>query len=138
MADEPDRRKFLKVATCAVGGGLGVVAAVPALRLLGDPAGKTTVSAPTTPLEVGALDRFEIGGDPRRVDVIAPLVKDGWTTARDVVLGSAWIRRLEDRKLEAFSAVCPHLGCAIDFDGKAYLCPCHDSAWDVAGTRQKG
>ena len=29
MADDPDRRGFLKVATCALGGGLGLVVAVP-------------------------------------------------------------------------------------------------------------
>lgn len=149
MADRddpgPDRRKFLKVATtCAVGGGVGLAVGVPALGLLAGPASATTVTTPTEPLDLGPLDRFKIGGDPRRVEVVAPVVQDGWTSARDVVLGAAWIRRLDDQKLEAFSSVCPHLGCAIGYVRGAapgaghYLCACHDSKFDVAGARTAG
>ena len=90
MADESDRRGFLKVATCALGGGLGLVIAAPALRLASAPAERSTVITPTEPIDVGAADRFKVGAQWRRVDVIAPVVKDAWTTARDVVLGAAW------------------------------------------------
>lgn len=140
--DDPDRRKFLKVATCALGGGVGLVAAVPALRLITDPGGKITVTTPTEPLDLGPLETFRVGGDPRRVDVIAPVVKDGWTSARNVVLGAAWIRRTAETKVEAFSAVCPHLGCAIGWEkaqsGGHFLCPCHDSTFAISGERQTG
>jgi Rieske Fe-S protein len=36
--------------------------------------------------------------------------------------------------------VCPHLGCAIGWDAakKNFLCPCHDSRFDAAGTRMTG
>lgn len=136
--DDPNRRKFLKVATCALGGGVGLVAAVPVLRLIIDPAGKTTVTAPTEPLDLGLVDRFRVGAAPRKVEVIAPMVKDGWTSARDVVLGAAWVRRTEPTKIEALSAVCPHLGCTIGWDGDGFLCPCHDSRFDVTGARQTG
>ena len=35
----------------------------------------------------------------------------------------------------AFTAECPHLGCAINLsaDGKSFLCPCHASAFDFDG-----
>jgi Rieske Fe-S protein len=58
----------------------------------------------------------------------------------DVVIGSAWIRRTGDQQVEAFSAVCPHLGCTIGWDAakKNFLCPCHDSRFDAAGTRMTG
>lgn len=143
--DDPDRRKFLKVATtCAVGGGAVLAVGVPSLRLLAHGAGTVTVTTPTEALDLGPVDRFKVGGDPRKVDVIAPLVRDGWTSARDVVLGSAWVRRVDAGRIEALSAVCPHLGCAIGWvkDAKAggghYLCPCHDSRFDLAGARQTG
>ena len=135
---DPDRRKFLKVATCAVGGGVGLVMAAPVIGLVVDPAGKTTVTAPTAPLDLGSADRFRIGAPPVKVDVIAPMVKDGWTSARDVVLGAAYIRRTSPTTVEALSAVCPHLGCAIGFDGQKFLCPCHDSRFDVTGARETG
>ncbi|HSS01305.1 MAG TPA: Rieske 2Fe-2S domain-containing protein [Kofleriaceae bacterium] len=139
MADE-DRRKFLKVATCAIGGGVGLAVAGPVLTLLADPAGKTTVTTPTAPLDLGLAEQFRVGAEPRRVDVVAPIVKDAWVASRNVVLGAAWIRRTAPDKLVALSAVCPHLGCAIGWDAAArnFLCPCHDSRFSVSGDKMTG
>src|SRR5690242_19221358 len=111
MADN-DRRGFLKIATCALGGGLGLVVVSPVIRLVVDPADKDTVTTPTEPIDLGAAERLR-AGTWRRFDVIAPVVRDAWTTARDVVLGSAWLRRTSETKLEALSATCPHLGCSV-------------------------
>jgi menaquinol-cytochrome c reductase iron-sulfur subunit len=138
--ERPDRRRFLQLATCAIGGGVGLVAAVPVIRLVTAPTGLQTVTSPNEPLDVGADARIKAGGPPQRVDVVAPVVQDAWSAAHDVLLGAAWVRRLSDGKLQAFSAVCPHLGCAIGWDAAAgnYLCPCHDSRFDVAGARLSG
>jgi len=139
MPDD-DRRKFLKVATCAIGGGVGLAVAAPVLTLLADPAGKVTVTTPTTPLDLGLAEQFRVGAEPRRVDVVAPIVKDAWMAARNVVLGAAWIRRTAPDKVVALSAICPHLGCAIGWDSSAgnFLCPCHDSRFSVGGDRLTG
>jgi menaquinol-cytochrome c reductase iron-sulfur subunit len=139
MADE-DRRKFLKVATCAIGGGVGLAVVAPALTLLAAPAGKITVTTPTAPLDLGLVEQFRVGAEPRKIDVVAPLVKDAWTAARDVVLGAAWVRRTAPDKLVALSAVCPHLGCAVGWDTAAgnFLCPCHDSRFSPEGARLTG
>lgn len=139
MADE-DRRKFLKVATCAIGGGVGLAVVGPVLTLLADPAGKITVTTPTTPLDLGPAEQFRVGAEPRKVDVVAPIIRDAWAAARNVVLGAAWVRRTAPDKLVALSAICPHLGCAIGWDTGAgnFLCPCHDSRFSVAGDRLNG
>ncbi len=139
MADD-DRRKFLKVATCAIGGGVGLVVAAPVLSMLADPAGKTTVTTPTEPIDIGAAERFPVGGDPRKVDIVAPIIKDAWKAARNVVLGAAWIRRTAPDKIEALSAVCPHLGCAVAWDAAAknFLCPCHESRFAIGGDKLTG
>ena len=139
MADE-DRRTFLKVATCAVGGGVGLVVAAPVIRLLVDPAGKITVTSPTAPLDLGLAEEFRAGAEPRKVDIVAPIVKDAWMASRNVVLGAAWIRRATPDKLVALSAVCPHLGCSVGWDSAArnFLCPCHDSRFSVAGDKLTG
>jgi menaquinol-cytochrome c reductase iron-sulfur subunit len=136
----PDRRGFLKVATCALGGGVGLVTVAPVLRLVLAPREMVTVSTPSDPLDAGDPERFRVGDPPQRVDLIAPVVKDAWTAARDVVLGSAWIRRARADQLVALSAVCPHLGCAVSWDAAAgnYLCPCHDSRFAVEGERLTG
>lgn len=139
MADD-DRRKFLKIATCAIGGGVGLVVVAPVLTLLVDPAGKVTVTTPSSPLDLGQLEQFQLGADPRKVDIVAPIIKDAWLAARDVVLGAAWIRRTARDKVVALSAVCPHLGCGVAWDpGVAnFLCPCHDSRFSVEGDKLTG
>jgi Rieske Fe-S protein len=131
MADDPDRRGFLKVATCALGGGLGLVIAAPALRLCVAPSGADTVHTPSDPIDLGAVDHVRVGQQWRKLDIVAPVVTDAWTTARDIVLGSAFVRRVTEVKVEALSATCPHLGCAVGLDPQAnnFRCPCHNSRW---------
>jgi len=113
---------------------------VPVTRLVLAPADMQTVTVPTEPMDVGDETKFRVGADPRRVDLIAPVVQDAWSAAHDVLIGSAWVRREQDGKLKAFSAVCPHLGCAVGWDATAknFLCPCHDSRFDPAGGRMTG
>jgi menaquinol-cytochrome c reductase iron-sulfur subunit len=139
MADE-DRRRFLKVATCAIGGGVGLAVAAPFVTLLAAPAGKVTVTVPTEALDLGAAEQFRAGAEPRKVDVVAPMVKDAWIAARNVVLGAAWIRRTAPDKIVALSAICPHLGCSIGWDASAgnFLCPCHDSRFSPEGNKLTG
>jgi len=139
MADE-DRRKFLKVATCAIGGGVGLAVAGPVLTLLADPAGKTTVTTPNAPLDLGPAELYRAGAEPRRVDIVAPVIKDAWMAARNVVLGAAWVRRTAPDKIVALSAICPHLGCAVGWDPGAgnFLCPCHDSRFSPEGQKLTG
>ena len=112
---------------------MGLVIAVPALRVCVAPTNAQTVTTPSDPIDVGAIERIKVGAPWQRLDVIAPLVKDAWTTAHDVALGSAWVRRPNEQKLEALSSVCPHLGCAVGFDGQTFLCPCHNSKWSDSG-----
>jgi len=134
---DPDRRKFLSLTTCAIGGGVGVVAIAPLVRLVVDPAGKQTVSSPREPLDLGPASRFV--AEPTKVEIVAPVIKDAWAAARDVVLGAAYIRRVGDG-FDARSAVCPHLGCAVAFDRAQnnYLCPCHDSRFALDGAKLSG
>src|ERR1044071_7044574 len=139
MPDE-DRRKFLKVATCAIGGGVGLAVRGPLLPLPAEPAGRITVTTPNTPLDLGPADGFRAGGEPRKIDIIAPIIQDAWTASRNVILGAAWVPRPAPDKLLALSAVCPHLGCAIGWDTSAgnFLCPCHDSRFSPEGEKLNG
>ena len=54
-------------------------------------------------------------------------------------VGSAWVLR-EGDKLTAYSSVCPHLGCAVDFDtdDTKFKCPCHHSVFDLTGKVEGG
>ncbi len=134
VADEPDRRKFLKLATCGVGAGVGLAVGVPTLSMVVDPHRRHTVTTPTEPIDLG--DAARLGPSWQRMDVIAPFVRDAWVSAQDVVLGTAWVRKRD--KIEALSGVCPHLGCAVGWQAerKTFLCPCHDSVFGENGERQ--
>jgi len=45
-----------------------------------------------------------------------------------------------DNTLKAFSAVCPHLGCIVHWNGdeKSFDCPCHGSRFDTDGSVTNG
>lgn len=137
---DPGRRRFLKLATCGVGVGLGAVIAVPAARYLLYPVGKRIVTAGADPIEVANLRQLPQDGRPVQVRVVASSIRDGWSSVNDVPLGSAWLRRIGDREVQALSAVCPHLGCAVAFDPAStkFKCPCHESAFDPTGKRLSG
>lgn len=137
MADESDRRTFLKLATCGLGVGVGAAAGLPTLSMLVDPSGRQTVTTPKDPIDLGNPARLT--GDWQRFDVVAPVVRDAWSSAQHVVLGAAWLRT-KAQKVEALSAVCPHLGCAVGWQAatRSFLCPCHDSAFAENGDTKGG
>jgi len=134
----PDRRKFLKLATCGIGGAVGLTAIAPALSLVVHPSRIQTVTTPRDPIDIG--DVGMLGREWRKVDVIAPEVRDAWVTARNVLLGAAWVRKPDKGAPEALSGVCPHLGCPVGFEPakQQFLCPCHDSYFGANGEIGKG
>jgi menaquinol-cytochrome c reductase iron-sulfur subunit len=132
------RRRFLKIATCALGGGIGATVAVPAIRYILYPVGEHTVTTADEPIDALPESRLEPGAPPIRVGLVAPSERDAWGTVESVPLGAAWLLRPDKGPIQAFSAVCPHLGCAIGFDGTIFRCPCHDSSFSLTGERLGG
>lgn len=67
-----------------------------------------------------------------------PVIKarqDAWMNYPPEPVGSVWLIRDEDQTVAAFTAECPHLGCAVNLaqDGKSFSCPCHNSGFDLSG-----
>lgn len=58
---------------------------------------------------------------------------DGWKVTSEK--STAWVVKLPDSKVVAYTPQCTHLGCAYhwDEDNKNFLCPCHTSTFDVHG-----
>ncbi|PRQ07405.1 QcrA and Rieske domain-containing protein [Enhygromyxa salina] len=139
-ASEADdsRRGFLKVGVGVLGAGLAGVVVAPAVRALLWPLadGVKVTSGGEDFVVVGNRDQF--GETPIKVDIYADRV-DAWNRTKNVKIGSAWVVVI-DEKLHAFSSVCPHLGCAVDYDGELgkFKCPCHDSAFGLDGAREEG
>jgi len=133
-----ERRGVLKLLSGVLVGALGVVVAVPAVALFTFPTRRRTVASGDEPVDVGALDRIP-EGQPVRLRVRAPRLRDAWNAFTGVTLGAAWvIRRGAD--VQAFSTVCPHAGCAVDWapESRQFKCPCHASVFGPDGARVSG
>jgi menaquinol-cytochrome c reductase iron-sulfur subunit len=136
-AEPPDaRRAFLKLMTTGLGALVGALAIIPGLGFLANPLRRNVKSSrgAGSSLRV-AGEREVVAGKPLRVNAVGPH-EDAWLRMEKVTLGSLWlVRTVEDGPIKAFSTICPHLGCGIDFDDKAgkFNCPCHASAFDLDG-----
>lgn len=135
---QPSRRRFLEIATVAMGGLVGAALAIPLVRYVLFPVRRHVVSHADKPIDVLPVDALTPGAPPMRVQLRADAVRDGWAVADNTPLGAAWVRKTESGAVEALSATCPHLGCAIDFQGDVFTCPCHKSAFAVDGEKLSG
>jgi Rieske Fe-S protein len=137
-AGEDPRREFLK--TIGIGGiglGLAAVAGAPAVAYVAYPIFHATVEGSGAFVKIGKASSFK-AGHPVKVDLFADK-RDAWNRIIKVKVGSAWVLR-EGDKLHAYSSVCPHLGCAVDFDGDVtkFKCPCHHSTFSLDGKVEGG
>jgi Rieske Fe-S protein len=75
-------------------------------------------------------------GKPQEV-VLRDARRDAWTLHPDEVIGRAWLIRRDNERVDAFTAICPHLGCSINFEEKTqlFLCPCHSARFTLEGQR---
>lgn len=135
-APDGGRRRVLKLGLGALGLGLVAVPGVPALGFMTHPMSAGTGGTRGAFLPAGKRAGF--GAAPVRVDLYADKV-DAWNKTPNVKLGSCWVLE-RDGKLTAFSTVCPHLGCAVDFDAGAqkFKCPCHRSDFGLDGSVETG
>lgn len=143
MADpgpSENRRSFLKSATLALGGAVGVVLAVPLVRYFLFPVGRKVVSSSVEPVDVLAEAALVPGAPPVQVPIVAASQRDAWGSRDKVGVGSVWLSKDEGGKVTAFSGVCPHLGCAIGYDDSSgvFVCPCHKSAFSRDGAKKAG
>src|SRR6266851_3808027 len=79
-------------------------------------------------------------GDITRLQLKTPVelvfrknLVDGWKISSEKQ--TAWVVKLSDQKIVAFGPQCTHLGCAVHWDDtkSEFLCPCHNSVFDVNG-----
>lgn len=134
-----DRRTVLKVLSGVLGGGAVVVVAGPAVRAALAPANMRTVTGVGDLVPVVRLDALPEDGTPMSVPVVVEAPMDGWTKHPPTTVGAVFLRR-QGEAVRAFSTICPHLGCGIDFDGQKgkFACPCHESWFSLDGEVTSG
>lgn len=134
-----DRRKFLKGFNASLAAACSALLALPGVRFLFS----TTRSQRTngaTFKRVARLTELPVG---RPISVaITGGRRDAWTTFPDGPIGQVWLVRRDDAsvppgecRIDAYSSVCPHLGCRIRVDAgnSSFVCPCHRGVFDLHG-----
>lgn len=58
---------------------------------------------------------------------------DGWRVVNEKT--TAWVVRMDEQNVVAYTPQCTHLGCAYHWDEqqKNFLCPCHTSVFSIDG-----
>jgi menaquinol-cytochrome c reductase iron-sulfur subunit len=133
------RRTFVARVTAALGALAAAAAVVPGLGLLLAPLRKAGGRGPGRSVRV-ASDHQVRPDKPLRVTAVGEQ-QDAWVRLDRVTLGSCWLVRAHDNApVRAFSTVCPHLGCSVDYDDQTrrFDCPCHGSSFDLDGRRLAG
>jgi Rieske Fe-S protein len=115
--------------------GVGAVLAVPLIRFSVFP-----LRAKTTELkwsEVGPASEFASIETPVQRSVTVEQV-DGWR--RIVSDKQVYVTKDAQGRLQVLSAVCPHLGCSVQWRGseKRFMCPCHGAVFAADGARLSG
>jgi menaquinol-cytochrome c reductase iron-sulfur subunit len=139
-----DRRTFLVWATNGLSAVFAAVLGLPAVAFLIDPRNRPsretdwrTVArlgdlAPLTPTEA----------------VIQETRRDAWNLHPDDIVGRVWlVRQRSGDAVTAFTTICPHLGCSVNWvpaptgqpaDSGQFLCPCHGGRFQQNGDRVLG
>ncbi len=131
----PERRKFLKWVTHGLGALFGAVIGIPAVAYLIDPRNR--------PARAGDFRRVaklsELQQDVPRQAVVLDVRRDAWTVHPNDVVGRVWLVRRDGDKVDAFTTICPHLGCSINYDSnqKRFICPCHNGTFELSGDNPK-
>ena len=150
VEDAAGRRSFLKRFGALVAGGIltlfpfaaGLGVLLYPLRRRVRPSNTDEALATSEYVRICPLESLPADGVPHEFVVTAD-VADAWTRTTGQRIGSVFLSRTEaDSKpqVKAFTATCPHLGCAVEFDADddRFECPCHESAFAKDGEKLFG
>lgn len=134
-----NRRRLLQWLSGMIGAACAAVVAIPGVTYVFATVRRRDVNeavvrrvAPLSVLRPGQAVALAITGSRR----------DAWTLYPEELIGRVWlVRRSADStpaaeaQVDAFTTVCPHLGCEVQEapGGKGFYCPCHKARFDQAG-----
>lgn len=125
---ETTRRGFYVAAIQGLGALIGAALAIPAVVYL--------LFKPKLQDEGQWIDVAEVNqlqrGKPEEV-VFRRKRVDGWKTVNEKT--TAWVVKLDDQNVVAYSPQCTHLACAYHWDAQqnSFVCPCHTSVFAIDG-----
>jgi menaquinol-cytochrome c reductase iron-sulfur subunit len=132
------RRRFLEWVVALGAAGIGAIAGIPLLGAIVYPLRARTVREDDGFLDVGKADNVNADA-PTKATVLATRW-DSWARIEGVELGTVWLTRDPSGAIVAFSSICPHLGCSVDYlaDSKIFNCPCHGTVFRPDGSVVSG
>lgn len=144
--DHDDRRNFIHtVLSLVIGAFLGLFPLLVGLvsflnplrskRKLPTVAAQSSGDAPEGYTRLCALAALGVGDPPLMFQVVGDK-QDGWNFAADQDIGTVFAQRIAEDDVRVFNATCPHAGCLVGCDGEAFLCPCHNSSFNIDGTKR--
>ncbi len=129
----PNRRSFLQWATHGLGALFAVLLGAPAVAYFLDPRHRQAAEGKFK--TVAKFDELTVG-EPKQV-VITDARRDAWTLHPNDLVGRVWLVKRDQQTVDAYTSICPHLGCSINFEArdKLFICPCHNGTFDLSGHR---
>ena len=126
----PSRRSYVGWLIGLCTAGVSAVLALPLVRFLIYPL--TAKTTETKWSDVGAAGDFTSLTAPVQRSVIVEQL-DGWrkTVSEKIV----YVTKDGSGQLQVLSAICPHLGCSVQWTGakKEFGCPCHGATFSTDG-----
>lgn len=139
MSKGISRRRFLTYTLGATAGFLGAGLLFPMIRFVVDPLlkkeGASNFIDVNTPIS-------EITNTPKAIQFIVHR-KDGWYNKEGGETMTAWVMRDDKANILAFSPVCKHLGCTVNWNSNPsypdeFFCPCHFGRYYKNGANVPG
>ena len=129
------RRSYLGWLIGLCGAGVGAALSIPILRYVLYPL--TAKTTETKWSDAGSVSDFASISTPVQRQITVEAI-DGWTkTASNKVV---YITKRAGGQLEVLSAVCPHLGCSVQWadSQRKFACPCHGATYSPDGVKLGG
>jgi menaquinol-cytochrome c reductase iron-sulfur subunit len=123
------RRDFVKIVMTFLGTIMAATIGLPAIAYLFSPAIKARETQAWIP--AGKLDNYPVGV-PTLFSFTRTMV-NGWE--KTVNSYGAYILKLSDTEVQAYSNICTHLSCRVNWTeaDQLYICPCHDGRFNITG-----
>ena len=128
-SDNVQRRDFVKIVLAFLGTIMGAVIGIPAIGYLLSPA--TKVQSEEAWIPAGPMENYPIG-TPTLFSYTRSKI-NGWEKTTNSY--GAYIVRINEADVKAFSNMCTHLSCRVNWKNELteYVCPCHDGHFNGEG-----
>ena len=134
-SSEASRRSYVGWLFGLCGAAVSAVLAAPLIRFTLFPL--TTKTTETKWSDAGPVSEFRGSTTPVTRTVKVEQV-DGWR--KNVSEKVVYVTKEAGGELRVLSAVCPHLGCSVQWQNEKnyFICPCHSATYETNGTRTSG